>query len=255
LSQLKLPRNWSEVPLSQYQELVELRKEELDPTEMLIEQLALLADISPTDDVFEEMTLDELLEITQQMKWLAREPHSTEVTQIEGLRAKKLTNLTLGEFIDLEHWISVDYYANMHRMLAILYKKFSNDEWGNEVEEPYIYDLEERSKIFLQEGVTRVWYALSSYLEFKENFVKSYTDLFAETNSDEAETEAEQVLNAQEKLAQRKADAEEKARSRWSWESILWSLSEGDVTKYDALFQSKVILIFNILAMKKSLNL
>lgn len=234
--------------------MVELRKEELDPTEMLIEQLALLADISPTDDVFEEMTLDELLEITNQMRWLAREPHSTEVTVIEGMRAKKMQNLTLGEFIDLEYWIA-DYHANMHRILAILYKRFREDEWGNEIEEPYIYDVEERSNLFLQEPVTKVWYALRSYLEFKENFVKSYTDLFTESNDEEPESEAEQILNAQEKLAQRKAEAEEKVRSRWSWESILWSLSEGDVTKYDALFQSKVILIFNILAMKKSLNL
>jgi len=254
LSQLQLPRNWSEVRLSQFQEMIELRKEELEPTEMLIEQLALLADLSPHDEVFEEMTLDELLEITENLKWLARNPHSTEITEISGLRAKKMKNLTLGEFIDLEYLVSLDYYANMHKMLAILYKKFREDEWGNQIEEPYLYDLEERSQLFLEEGVTRVLHALHSYLEFKNNFLSSYSDLFVESN-EETLSEAEETLNAQEKLAQRKAEAEEKLRSRWSWESVLWSLSEGDVTKYDQLFSTKVILIFNILSMKKSLNL
>lgn len=251
---LSLPRNWSEVTLAQYQELLQIRKLGLEQTTLLVEQLALLADVAPDDEVFEEMSVDELFDLMKTTQWLYREPNATHATEIENLKLKKFEHLALGEFIDLEHWFQEDWLQNAHLILAILYKKFTNDSWGNEIEEPYIYDLNDRSKIFLEKPVTDVWFALRSYLEFKEAFLKSYADLFVDTSEAEEDNEYDN-LSSQERLEIRKAEAEEKIRAKWSWESILWSLTNGDVTRYEELFKTKLILVFNVLSMRKSLNL
>ena len=47
-----------------------------------------------------------------------------------------------------------------------------------------------------------------------------------------------------------KESLKEKTQAAFAWESLLWDLSGGDITKWDHLFKTSLILVFNTLSMK-----
>ena len=51
-----------------------------------------------------------------------------------------------------------------------------------------------------------------------------------------------------------KAEEEEKKATRWSWESIIWSLANEDITKVDQVTDLPLILAFNFLSMRNDMQ-
>jgi hypothetical protein len=49
-------------------------------------------------------------------------------------------------------------------------------------------------------------------------------------------------------------EAEKKA-SKWSWEQMIYSLCNGDLTKAEKLGKLKLTFVFNMIGMKKELNI
>lgn len=249
---MQLPRNWREVKLWQYQELFEIEAMDLTSLEKTIEQIAVLLNIPPDDEFLENMDTDELFETINTVSWLRTTPPLNFENKINDLEFKPLDKLTLGEFIDVEHYMS-DPLNNMHTVLAILYKRTREDEWGNKHFEPHIYDLASRADVFRDSPVASVWGVFESYKTWKEKFTQVYENLFEPpVDEDEEELEGLNMIERAEIIKEQKAQARKK---RWSWESILWGLSDGDVTKYDTLFNLPVILVFNTLSMRKDLGL
>jgi hypothetical protein len=56
-------------------------------------------------------------------------------------------------------------------------------------------------------------------------------------------------------LEERKEQEEEKKSSKWGWEQLIWSMCNGDLSKFDAITDTKLVLIFNFLAMRKELEI
>jgi hypothetical protein len=51
-----------------------------------------------------------------------------------------------------------------------------------------------------------------------------------------------------------KAAEEEKKQQKWAWETLIWHLCNEDLTKFHAVCDLPLILVFNFLGMKKELN-
>ena len=84
------------------------------------------------------------------------------------------------------------------------------------------------------------------FVEFRDNFLKVYENLFnppiESEELDENELDQEDI----------KAEEEEKKLSKFSWERLIFDLSGGDLTKVDQLTDLPIILVFNMLSMKQT---
>jgi hypothetical protein len=105
--------------------------------------------------------------------------------------------------------------------------------------------------LFLDLPITEVYGLIQEFLQYRDKFLKTYENLF--------NPEAEDDLTPQEKA---EMDAEEikeiedaKKSTKWSWELMIYTLCDGDLTKYEALGELPLVLVFNMLGMKKELNL
>lgn len=248
-----LPNSWAEISYTQYLELQECEAdEELEGTELLIEQLSILLDTDSLDPIWDEISLEDFFSLTKSVNWLSRPPRAELLLEWKFYKFKPFNQLILGEFIDIEHFIG-EGYAVAPKIAAILYRKNHYNDWGHRVWEPYEYDIEERAQDFISLPVNAVYGMFEEYRKWKENFMEKYDPLFEDT-SEEPEGFVPQEMDAHERAEAKKAEAYDAARKQWSWENILWNLSNGDVSRFDGLFASNVILIFNVLAMRKVLD-
>lgn len=242
---MNLPRNWNEVSVSQWQELALIDDEEFNSVFLqTIEGLSILSDTDPEE--FEDLDPEELIELAQKVSFIKREPSNKPKELVKGLKLKPLDALTLGEFIDIEHYI-LQFAENFTLILSILYKRWKYDEWGNVVFEPYTYKLNERKEVFNEVSINDVFGAVNNYIDFSNEFKKRYENLFNPVIDEDEPTELDQD--------DLKAEAEEKVFNKWSWEKLLYDLSNQDLTKIDAVTDLPLVLVFNMLSMVEELQL
>jgi len=242
---MNLPKNWTQVTVSQWQEL-----SLIDPTEFnsvflqTIEALSILSDTDPEE--LEDLDPEELLDLASKVQFIKREPSNKPKELVKGFRLKPLDALTLGEFIDLEYY-TTNLAENFTLILSILYKRWKSDEWNNLVFEPYTYKLHERKEVFNEVSINDVFGAVNNYVNYSNDFKKRYENLF---NPVIEETETEEL--DEEDL---KAEAEEQRFNKWSWEKLLYDLSNQDLTKIDAVTDLPLVFVFNMLSMVEELQL
>ncbi len=246
----RLPKNWNEVTVSQYLEIKRLEQEDIESDfELFLEKLAILIDSSSSDSEINDLDVDEVIAIMNSISWLSNEPFNSYKQVINNLSLKEINELKLGEFIDLEHFIS-QYQENLHIIAAILYKQTKKDEWGNNLEEPYIYNVYKRSELFLNQPITDILGVIDVYTSWRSSFLEANEGLFNDPQANVIENEDQLDQDVLDDI--KKENAEESERVKWSWESTLWELSSHDMTKYDKLFDMPVVLVFNTLGMIKS---
>lgn len=231
--------------MSQWQEL-----SLIDPTEFnsvflqTIEALSILSDTDPEE--LEDLDPEELLDLASKVQFIKREPSNKPKDLVKGLRLKPLDALTLGEFIDLEYY-TMQLAENFKLLLSILYKRWKSDEWGNLVFEPYIYKLTERQEVFNELSINDVFGAVNNYVTYSNDFKKRYENLFNPVIEEEEPTELDED--------DLKAEAEEQRFNKWSWEKLLYDLSNQDLTKIDAITDLPLVFVFNMLSMVEELQL
>jgi len=247
-----LPKNWGDISYEVWKELVEIKKLNLPFTNLYIEILSLLWDISPDDDMF-DMDIDELISHVKEIDWVLKEPiFNTPVKEWNDFRLKNLNKITLGEFIDIENKVN-DIDNNLDWVCAILYKRWKEDEWNNSVDEPYLYDLDERIALFRGAPLPLLLAIKGEYLKWRENFMLNYKELFESGEPSDEVEEDEELIGVENKMAKINNKKAEIA-VKWSWENLLWGLSGEDITKIKNIFELNVIFVFNILSMRKSLS-
>lgn len=250
----QLPNNWSQISYDSYLELQELQADKsLEGMELIIEQLSVLLDTDSTDPLWDDLSAEDLFTLINRCGWLASEPKPQLLLDYQEVyRFKPLNQLTLGEFIDVEHWIK-EGYDFAHKIAAILYKKTRRGDWDHLEWEPYNYDLDERSLEFNKMSVAHIWGIWKEYESWKSDFIKNYDPLFADT-SKEPDDFKEDELTGREKIDKMKEEMEQRALEQWSWENVLWGLSGGDISRFNDIFGVSVILVFNVLSMRKVLE-
>jgi hypothetical protein len=241
---VNLPRNWNEVSVSQWLELNTIDQLEYNSVFLqTIEALSILSDTDPEE--LEDLDPEELINLARNVSFIQREPSNKPKELIKGLKLKPLDRLTLGEFIDLEHY-AMQFVQNFDILLSILYKRWKTDEWGNLIFEPYSYSIMSRKLLFHEVSINEVYGAVKNYIDYSNDFKKRYENLFNPIIEEE-ETELDED--------DLKAEAEEKVFTKWSWEKLLYDLSNQDLTKIDAVTDLNLIFVFNMLSMVEELQL
>jgi hypothetical protein len=154
---LQIPSSWKDIKLGQYQEYIQYIQQNPNdkPYKMILNLLSILTD---TDiEMFCRMPMNTIHELHQNIKFMEEEPTARfkNIIEIDGVRygfQKDMHKLTLGEWIDIEHYIvNSDIIDNLHYITAILYRKVvkEGDEYFDYEIEPYTdIQLEGRAKLF-----------------------------------------------------------------------------------------------------------
>lgn len=242
---MKLPKSWNEVTVNQWVELNSIDQNEFNSVFLhTLEGLSILSDTDPEE--LEDLTPEELIDLANQVSFIKREPSNKPKQAVKGFMLKPLDALTLGEFIDLEYYISQNV-QNFTLLLSILYKRWKRDEWGNLIFEPYSYKLDERKDVFNEVSINEVFGAVNNYIAYSNDFKQRYENLFNPVieKDEEVDLDPEDL----------KAEQEEKTFNKWSWEKLLYDIANEDLTKIDAVTELPLVFVFNMLSMVEELQL
>jgi hypothetical protein len=226
-----LPKQWSEVSLEQFMEIAEIDKEQ-GAYHYNSEILSIITN-EPTD-VIEDMDIDELNAYVDQCKWALSQPSNKYKSELLGMKAKPFNKLCLYEYIDLDYYFTHNYITNLANICGVLYRQSKLNEWGEEIIEPYEYDC-----------------IINEFLKFRENFLTTYQNLFQGEELPELTAEEKAELTPEEL----KEEQDAKKDSKWSWERMIYGLCNNDLTKSDKIGALPLTYVFNMLGMKKELEI
>jgi len=208
-----------------------------------IDVLSALTDSNISD--FEELDIDELTVLTEQIKWINSEPSKRYKNKLDKYVLKPFTKISLGEFIDLEHYFSNNYLDHFCHILALLYRRTSKNVYGDDIIEPYNYSPSDRLDWYLDYKITDVYGLITEYIKFRENFTNTYTNLLVDVVPDD------EVLDDADEIKEQKREQE---KQKFAWESTIMSLCNNDLSKFNDILDMSAVLVFNILGMKKTLD-
>jgi len=208
-----------------------------------IDVLSALTDSNISD--FEELDIDELSELTSQIKWINSEPSKRYKNKLDKYVLKPFTKISLGEFIDLEHYFSNNYLDHFCHILALLYRRTSKNIYGDDIIEPYNYSPSDRLDWYLDYKITDVYGLIPEYLKYRENFTNTYTNLLVDVVTDD------EVLEDADEIKEQKR---EQQKQKFAWESTIMALCNDDLSKFNSILDMSAVLVFNILGMKKTLD-
>ena len=243
---MQLPKSWSEIDVLQFKEIRELYSiEEVFNRE--IEILAIVADVSSEE--LEDLDIEEVTAMINEIKFVNSEPSKQYKHQVNDYHFKPLDKLTIGEYIDLEFYFSKDYNQHICHIASIFYRQKSINQWGVTVFEPYDFSPRQRFELFEDYCINDIYGIVPEFIAFRENFMDTYGNLFHdETDSDEEEDKP--TTSQESKDLQLK-----KSEMKWGWERLIYSLCNEDLTKFEEVTNLPLIMTFNMLAMKKELNI
>ena len=209
-------------------------------------QIDVLSALTDSDiSEFEELDIDELTVLTEQIKWINSEPSKRYKNKLDKYVLKPFTKISLGEFIDLEHYFSNNYLDHFCHILALLYRRTSKNVYGDDIIEPYNYSPSDRLDWFLDYKITDVYGLIPEYIKFRENFTNTYTNLLVDVVPDD------EVLDDVDEIKEQKREQE---KQKFAWESTIMALCNDDLSKFNSILDMSVVLVFNILGMKKTLD-
>ena len=242
-----LPKKWSNISVEQFIEISQIDKDQ-GANGYNSELISIVTDM--TYEEVDELDLDEMVQMVADMKWSNTQPSKQYKHELLGMKIKPLSKLCLFEYIDLDYYFNDNYHTNLDKICAILYRQSKVNEWGEVVLETYDYDIHIRAEKFLDLPITEVYGIVAEFLKFRENFLDVYKNLFGE---------AEEDLTAEDKAAMepeeiKEVEAEVK-NNKWSWERMIYGLTDGDITKSEAVGALPLTYVFNMLGMKKELDI
>ena len=243
---MHLPKSWSEIDVLQFKEIREL----YTITEVFnreIEILAIVADVSSED--LEDLDIEEVTAMINEIKFVNSEPSKQYKHQVNDYHFKPLDKLTIGEYIDLEFYFSKDYNQHIAHIASIFYRQKSLNEWGVTVFEPYNFSPRQRFELFEDYCINDIYGIVPEFIAFRENFMETYGNLFHD-DQDSDEEEDKPTTTQESKDLQLK-----KSELKWGWERLVYSLCNEDLTKFNEVINLPLIMTFNMLAMKKELNI
>ena len=247
MEEFKLPNSWSEITIEQFNELKQLDNN-LNYYDRQLHILSILVDRLPDDDYWEDVDVDSITSSFNELKWLSIEPSTNKIDYYKEYKSIDFSKITFGEFLDLEYYF-IDWYSNLDKISAVVFRLYKKDEWNNIVLQEYgSYDIEERADVFLNESINNFYWILKVYLDWKDNTLSIYQNLFEPVITDEDED----YIPDEDDIEQERLES---INNKWGWEQVLHQFSNGDITKYDSITKLPLILILNQMSFRKELKL
>ena len=243
-----LPKQWSEISVEQFIEISEIDKSQ-GSYYYNTEILSIICNEST--EVIDDIDVDDMVKIVKQCKWALSQPSNNYKSELLGMKVKPFNKLCLYEYIDLDYYFTNNYVTNLANICGILYRQSKVNEWGEEIIEPYEYDCTIRADKFLDLPITDVYGIISEFLKFRDNFLKTYQNLFQGEELPELTAEEKAELTPEEL----KDEEDSKKDSKWSWERMIYGLCNNDLTKSDKIGSLPLTYVFNMMGMKKELDI
>ena len=124
---LTIPDNWSDITIGTYQEYVKIQEGKGSEKNKIVKSLALLCSTTPF--VVKKMAYKDLLDIMGIIKnMIDTEPDKEQFRKVFTFKDEEygfcpnLSNITTGEYIDLENYCK-EPIENLHTIMSILYRK------------------------------------------------------------------------------------------------------------------------------------
>lgn len=256
-NKVNIPKNWDEVYIDQFIELDSIDYEQFESVSAIqLERLSILTDTSSDDDLWDDMDIREMNRLVTDLKFLSTKPSNIVHKKIidDEFMLIDFNNLKFGEFIDLEFYIKEGENKNIDKIVTILFRKYKSGEWGEVILEPYsVIDFNSRSEFFRNNSkLIEIYGAVNSYKEWRENFIKTYKNLF----EGEVEDDYNPEEMSEEELAElKKIEEEENKLAEFGWQRMLLSISDGDFLKLENYLEVGVVFLFNMLSVKSALKM
>jgi hypothetical protein len=213
-------------------------------TDYQVEVVAIASDADP-EDVYEYSAQ----RLRQQFALISRtlnnipSPPDTIRLLGEDLHLIPFHHLTLGEFIDLEHFCAEN--SLIMEVCAILYRRKTVSPWQGDTWEEYGEWLGARKKLFADAELATAG-AKIQYLQWRSNVTTQYSGLF-ETPYDE-DPQDQEILST---LEREKLKRQENQQRAFSWEGTLLTLANGNAAYVPQVLKLPVLLALNLLSSLK----
>lgn len=188
----------------------------------------------------EGMSRVQLIEHYKQVEHLARvsEQNKTQINIGIDLNFVDFSQLTLGQFIDLENDVSNDFHGNFCKIIARLYLACVGGELYELKPEPYEnINVEYRAQLIEELHISDVYGAAVKYMNWRQKFFDSYSvfkDPFEGVDLNDPENQA--IIHEEKQRIQSGGDM---------WMNLLNRLSDNDVTKFESILRMNLFLVFN----------
>lgn len=137
--------------------------------------------------------------------------------------------LTFGQFIDLETYVTDNWRDKFCEIIATIYLNCTGGEWHDLQPEPFKdVNIKYRVKQLQDIEINHVYGAVQKYLKWRITFFKSYG-----------------LIDDPSETPDPLEDDEPQEEKPNSWMDILNELSNKDVTKFDKILETNVHLIYN----------
>lgn len=145
---ITIPDNWSQVTISQFQELSTV---DLNHKDYLLNVCSILVNKDPEElRGLDDVDFNQIVSKIEWTKDIPNEANFKQVINIDGQNYGliKFSSLTNGEWIDLDSYIQ-DSITNLHKIFAILYREVIGGTADNLILAPYdTEDSEARANLF-----------------------------------------------------------------------------------------------------------
>lgn len=262
LMEKKIPKSWDELKIYQLIELAKLEsfRDKYDSYTFLFHQLCILLNIKMDDEYFYRLTDREIVEIIKQIKFLNKPLNGkSERIRYKGVEYEpiNLNNMLFAEWIEMEHYILNDYNLNSNRLMALYYRRYKVDEWGNIELEPYTFNVEERAELFNDLSLSKA--PIDKMIKFREQ-VYSTLLLTRSVIDDEDNFDVPDALKPDKETKSRKTyrdrameeeeDIHTQLGKRYGYNKLLMDLAGDDIYKSYDLLKLPALYVFNMISMK-----
>lgn len=125
--EINVPNSWKDLTIKKFQQFEKLQAQNLPAKDKTIKTVSLLCDVE--ESLLKRLKLSEVEEIAKELNKLdASKPLEVEMSTIIKHKGKKyglipnMSEMTTGEFIDLETFIQDGVIKNLHTIMSILYR-------------------------------------------------------------------------------------------------------------------------------------
>lgn len=124
---IRIPENWGDINIGQFQELMNLVEDTSidNPTKKMVKQISILADIDEV--IIYDLPATSIKTLNEELSTFQVQPTQLfkNIIEVEGVKygfQKDMNLLTLGEWIDLESFVTNSPIDNLHNITALLYR-------------------------------------------------------------------------------------------------------------------------------------
>jgi hypothetical protein len=204
----------------------------------------------------EDMDIDTVNELTKSASFIYNPLPKISIPEIiiedTTFSLMPFNRIEFGAFIDIEHYIKNDFIMNLHNILAILYRvKQPTERWSGRTFEPYGDWMSIRPEMFQQRSIYEVYGAVNSYIQFRENLLKSYKGLF----SSEEELPEEEEVKTRMTSNEAKEIERQKRTKKWGYELFLLRLAKNDPLRVSEAAGLGLTTALNLLSLMEELEI